>query len=513
MRSNRLTITLLAAAVAVAPAAAVAQPDDGDEVDDAAAAAARADRSATVTVGSSQYLRMGKQVSRVAVADGEVAQVTAFDPDQLLISGLRPGRTTATVWVGGEAKVIAVEVTWPIDEMRAALRKALPTGDGLDVAAAGQAVILTGQVRSAEDVERAEQIVTGIAAGAYDAGTPTVVNAMTIAGAQQVQLEVAFAEVSRSSLREIGFNFWSKDYFAGKGAGYAGGMLSPGTDLNGLSPETGGNPDLGNLNSEDAGFGSDGTPLGGAVPLVSAPLSGAFGFVFSSTLGGFPFSAALSLLSSKGYARTLAEPTLVAMSGKSASFLAGGEFPVPLPQTLGQIGVEYRKFGIQLVFTPTVSGDEITLDLGVTVSDIDPSIGIRLASTQVPGLRERHSQTTVRLVDGQSFVVAGLISDEVRSTVDKVPVLGDLPVLGTLFRSSAYRRQETELLVVVTAHLVQPLDERPLLPGETTTVDPGDLELFLLGRHESLSGGDSRPRAKNKARKEDAPVGALGFKR
>ena len=125
------------------------------------------------------------------------------------------------------------------------------------------------------------------------------------------------------------------------------------------------------------------------------------GFVFSSTLGGFPFSAALSLLSSRGYSRTLAEPTLVAMSGKTASFLAGGEFPIPLPQSLGQVAVEYRKFGIQLSFTPTVSGDDIQLDLGVTVSDIDASLGVRLASTQVPGLRERHSQTTVRLRDGQ----------------------------------------------------------------------------------------------------------------
>jgi pilus assembly protein CpaC len=228
--------------------------------------------------------------------------------------------------------------------------------------------------------------------------------------------------------------------------------------------------------------------------------------VFSSTLGGFPFSAALSLLSNKGYSRTLAEPTLVAMSGKSASFLAGGEFPIPLPQSLGQVAVEYRKFGIQLQFTPTVTGDDIQLDMGVTVSDIDFSLGVRLASTQVPGLRERHSQTAIRLKDGQSFVVAGLLSDQVRSSVDKVPLLGDVPILGMLFKSSSYRRDETELLVVVTAHLVQPLDERPPLPGETATVDPSDLELFLLNRHESLEDGDSR-------RQRRKPAGAVGFAR
>ncbi len=509
MRSKYL---LVAALAAVAPQVALAQP--------AAPEATKAERTVGVTVGSSSYIRMGKAISRVAVGDAQIAQVTAFDPDQLLISGLRPGRTTATVWVGGEAKVVAIDVAWPIDDMRSALRRALPNAEDLEVAHAGRALILSGKVASADDVERAERIVGGIAAGVFDGGEPTIVNALTVAGAQQVQLEVSFAEVSRSSLREIGFNFWSKDRYPSKGTGYAGGLTSPGTGLNGLSPELAGAKDLGNLNHEANGFDPSGAPLGKGVPLVQGPISNAFGFVFSSTLGGFPFSAALSLLSSKGYARTLAEPTLVAMSGKAASFLAGGEFPVPLPQALGQVGVEYRKFGIQLVFTPVVTGEDITLDLGVTVSDIDPTIGIRLASTQVPGLRERHSETTVRLVDGQSFVIAGLIADDVRSTVDKVPLLGDVPILGMLFRSSSYARRETELLVVVTAHLVQPLDEKPVMPGEKTTADPGDLELFLLGTHESLAAdtGEGKPKKAKKTkskgrRSDDEPVGAIGFKR
>ncbi len=501
MRSKVLAALLLAAtpAILLGDRPAAAQKDDDKLVD--------------VAVGSSTYLRMGKGITRVIVGDSEIASVTAFDPDQLLVSGLRPGHTTATVWVGGEARILTIDVAWPLDAMRDALRKALPDAEGLDVDGAGNALILSGQVALAEDVERAEAIVEGIAAGVYDGGSPSIVNAMTLVGAQQVQLEVAFAEVSRTSLREIGMNFWSKNYFKSTGEGYGGGMLSPGNSLAGVSPELGGNPDIGNLNAQDSGFGTDGLPISDTVPLISSPLAGAFGFVFSSTLGGFPFSAALSLMSSKGYARTLAEPTLVAMSGKSASFLAGGEFPVPLPQSLGSVGVEYRKFGIQLSMAPTVSGDDIQLDLGVTVSDVDSSIGVAIEGTQVPGLRERHSQTTIRLADGQSFVVAGLISDEVRSTVDKVPLLGDLPLLGALFKSSAYRRSETELLVVVTAHLVQPLDERPPLPGETTTVDPSDLELFLLNRSESLESGDSEPQPKNRKRRKGTPVGAVGFAR
>ena len=505
MPSNRS----LGAALASSAALLLATPPRLAHAQPADAVVTKADRVLAVTVGSSTYLKMGKQVSRVAVGDAQVAQVTAFDPDQLLISGLRPGRTTATIWVGGEAKIMAIEVGWPVDEMRAALKRALPAGEDLDVQHAGRAIILSGKVTTPEEVERAERIVGGIAAGVFDGGTPSIVNAMTLAGAQQVQLEVSFAEVSRSSLREIGFNFWSKNQYASKDTGYAGGLTAPGSELGNLSPQLTGGNQVGELNHGSTG----------AVPLLQGGVAGAFGFVFSSTLGGFPFSAALSLLSSRGYSRTLAEPSLVAMSGKSARFLAGGEFPVPLPQALGQLGIEYRKFGIQLMFTPTVSGDEITLELGVTASDVDASIGVRIASTQVPGLRERHSETTVRLTNGQSFVIAGLISDEVRSSVAKLPLLGSIPVLGALFRSSSYQRQETELLVVVTAHLVEPLDQRPPLPGENTTVDPDDLDLFLLGRTESIGGENSgpapatKPRKSKKTRRSDDPVGALGFKR
>ena len=163
--------------------------------------------------------------------------------------------------------------------------------------------------------------------------------------------------------------------------------------------------------------------------------------------------------------------------------------------------VEYRKFGVQLEFTPTIVGEDIQLDLAVTSSDVDQTLGIRLAGTNVPGLTERFSQTTVRLRDGQSFVIAGLLSERVRSTVDKVPFLGEVPVLGTLFRSSQYRREESELLVVVTARRVRPLNQKPRLPGGDEVTDPSDLELFFLGTAE--------PTPRNKPR----PVGQVGFKR
>ncbi len=368
MRADR-SVVVIAALLVAAPAAA--QPQEAP---------------IEVAVGSSRHVRLGKEISRMSAGDGDIANVAAFPPDQLLVTGKRPGQTTATVWLGNEVKVLVIEVGYPVAAMRAALRKALPSADNVDVASAGTAVILSGAVDSPEEIERAEAIVKAIGAGASGA-EPTVINAMIVGGSQQVQLEVAFAEVSRTSLRQIGFNFWSKDLSSASGNGYAGGILAPTNGLGEVAPELSGTADVGALNHLPVGFNDMGQPVSPAVPLIAAPLAGTFGFVFSSTLGGFPFSAALSLLSSRGYARTLAEPTLVAMSGKTASFLAGGEFPIPLPQALGQVAVEYRKFGIQLSFTPTVSGDDIQLDLGVTVSDIDPSLGVRLAATQVPGLR------------------------------------------------------------------------------------------------------------------------------
>ncbi len=456
----------------------------------------------SVAVSESEYLRLTSDITRVSTASTDIVDVKPFDPDQLLITGRRPGVTTTTVWTRKGVQSIRVVVTYPETEIRDALRKAIPDGKHLSAQSSGATLVLSGEVPSVEDVAAAERLARGLIAGAIGSGDVPLVNLITVPGNQQVQLEVSFAEVSRSSLREIGFNFWSKKATSK----YAGGLLSPSNGLDGVAPELSTDPDLGALNNGDVNAE--------AVPLVTSPITGTFGFIFSSTLGGFPFSAALSLLSSRGYARTLAEPTLVAMSGKTASFLAGGEFPIPLPQSLGQVAVDYQKYGIQLDFTPTVIGDDIQLDLAMTVSDIDLSVGIKLASTTVPGLTSRHAATTIRLKDGESFVIAGLLSDKVRSNVDKVPWLGDVPILGVLFRSSSYRRDETELLVVVTAHRVAALSERPTLPGEHATTDPSDLELFLLGKYESIDTDDDEPQQhKRKKRRRREPTGAVGFQR
>src|SRR5262249_11739530 len=279
---------------------------------------------------------------------------------------------------------------------------------------------------------------------------------------QQVQLEVSFAEVSRSALRQMGLNFWHR----GTDPTHLSSIFAPTTQPSTVTGGGASNPAVG-------GELPPLTPCGTQViiPAVQAAFSPLYALGNDTD---FPFAAALPVLSNNGYARSLAEPTLVALSGHEANFLAGGEFPLPLPQALGQVVIEFKKFGIQLNFVPTVVRDTIQLKLAATVSDLDFSLGIKLASVTVPGLTDRHSATTVRLPDRQSFAIAGLLSDKVRSNVDKVPGLGDLPVLGALFRSTSYRREETELLVVVTARLVRPQNERPALPGEGVQADPSD---------------------------------------
>jgi pilus assembly protein CpaC len=234
----------------------------------------------------------------------------------------------------------------------------------------------------------------------------------------------------------------------------------------------------------------------------------------------------VSLLEQNQLAKTLAEPTLVAMTGQEARFLAGGEFPIPLSTGLGGLSVLFKKFGIQLKFLPTVLSDGvINLHLETEVSEIDPSLGVSLGGFVVPGLTSRQSETTVRLRDGQSFAVAGLLSDRVRSTVGKVPLLGEIPILGALFRSTSYRRDESELLVVVTARLVRPVSahDAPFMPGSGETNDPDDFELFLLGRTTGSSNanpprGQAIPVKGNSERAAaggpaGGPAGDIGFMR
>jgi pilus assembly protein CpaC len=249
-----------------------------------------------------------------------------------------------------------------------------------------------------------------------------------------------------------------------------------------------------------------GTGGAGQPPVFpTQPFNGSFQLFYGATRP-FPLNATLSLLEENGLAKVLAEPTLVTLAGQEAKFLAGGEIPIPLSSTLGALTVQWKKFGIQLGFTPTVlDAGTINLKVASEVSELDPKNGIQTGGLIIPGLTSRQAEATVRLGDGQSFAIAGLLSDKVRSAIDKVPFLGSIPILGALFRSSEYQREETELLVVITAHLVKPVapHEVPPLPTDFEGNEPGAFSFFLLGQDTAGSpeGGAARGR----------PAGAGGF--
>jgi len=286
------------------------------------------------------------------------------------------------------------------------------------------------------------------------------------------------------------------------GGRFLGGMTTPG-----LSPD---------------GFTSVPGTGGAGLPPVQSAIGTGFSIFFSG-LPTFPFSAILNVLEQSGLAKMLAEPTLVALSGQEAKFLVGGEFPVPIASSLGAISVLWKKFGIILNFTPSVIADgALHLKLAAEVSDVDPTRSVTVGGTSIPGLTSRQSETTVRLADGQSFAIAGLLSDKIQSTISKIPLLGDLPILGALFRSVNYQRNETELLVVVTAHLAKPVapHDAPHLPTDNELNDPNDVQLFLFGSvgggtPDNDSGGTMNRAAVSPslrtARRDRGPSGELGF--
>ena len=423
--------------------------------------------------GQTRLLHTSSKVVRVSVADPNVADVQVVTPQQILVTAKAVGYTHLIVWGANEEPlVMAVSCSRNLDELRAQFKELFP-GENIHVSAISDLVVLSGTVSDLRLPARAAEVAA--------LHSERLANLIQVTGDQQVQLDVRFAEVSRGGLRKSGVNFLWRDSQRGHVAGISTSSNPPGQYLRGIP-----------------GTGTDAP----APPSVPGPDAGdAFNLFFSTGLSSFPFSAILSILAEEGLAKTLAEPTLVALSGQEAQFHAGGEVPILSGQGLGSVSVDYKKFGVQLKFTPTVLSDRnMSLKLGIEVSELDASAGVVVSGFLVPGFRTRSSDTTVRLRDGQSFAIAGLLSDATRSSVSKVPGLGDLPILGALFRSTAYQRDETELLMVVTAHLVRPLqpDDVPPLPGEDEFNDPNDFELFLFGKLEPdhIEDADKRRREK-----------------
>ena len=405
-----------------------------------------------VSINRAVVVEAEEPFAELSIANPGIADISTLSDRTIYVLGRAPGRTTLTL-LGPEGNLIAnveVAVTPDVAEFKERLQQILP-GEGIEVRTANDGIVLSGVVSSIARLDRALDLAERYAPG-------RVSNLMSVGGTQQVQLKVRFLEMQRS---------------VSKGLDGGVSILTPGGDtivggsggltVSGTTDPTTGLPfitDVFNLGAEAVGAG-----------------------IFGFDVGDVGVNVLLEALESKALIRTLAEPNLVALSGQEASFLAGGEYPVPVVDDDGGVSVEFRPFGIQLTFTPrVVDRDVINLELSAAVSALDPNVSVTASGIDIQAFSKRETRTTVEMRDGESFAVSGLLQDDFEDANSQVPWLGDLPVLGALFRSTSYQREQSELVVIITPHLVSPVRGDALALPTDRVQPPTEAELFLLGR-------------------------------
>lgn len=405
----------------------------------------------TLEVGAGRLVRLREPAASVFAADPQVAEVRPASPDTLFVFGIGPGRTTIAAAAASGAPIAEFQVTvrtpgFATGELRGQLRRLLPDAR-LSVEMLPGAVLLTGEVASPIEAEQAVAIAKG-----YAGEGNSVVNRISVRGAVQVNLRVRVAEMSREVTRELGFN-WS---ILGQVGRFAFGLLT-------------GRGALGAI-----GFPFPG--IGGATPpdRIAGGYSG----------GGWDVNGVIDALARDNLITVLAEPNLTALSGEVASFLAGGEFPIPVAQRDNQITIEFKQFGVSLAFVPTVlSGERISLRVRPEVSELSESGAIMVNNLRIPALTVRRAETTVELGSGQSFAIAGLFQDATRLGGQGMPGLSEVPVLGALFRSDRFRRNESELVIIITPYLVRPVSQANALVLPTAGYrPPSEIERILYFR-------------------------------
>ena len=392
-----------------------------------------------VPVNKSQFLKIHKPFGEISVGNPEIADVVALSEQSLYVLGKEIGSTNLSISDadGNVMSVIDISVTYDIEGLKAKMHELAPD-DVIEVRPAGDSIVLGGRVATADRLRQLALVAEQYAPG-------KVTNMLSIAGSQQVLLKVRFAEVQRSVLKDIGFS----NALTVSASDSLGSVVTG----DGINPET---------------FGS------GLLNIVK---------------GDFTLLSIIDLLEEKGMVRTLAEPNIIALSGDNATFLAGGEFPIPVAQDSDSDGrtltVEFKEFGVGLSFTPTVlSGDTINLELQTEVSSIDPTVSVSTDDLIIPGLKVRRAGTTVEMRDGQSFAIAGLIQDDFEDTIRAIPGINNVPILGALARSTDFLRRQTELVIIVKAHLVRPTTEDALAVPTDRSLPPSEFDLFMLGNIE-----------------------------
>jgi pilus assembly protein CpaC len=409
-----------------------------------------------VGLGESVIQQEARPVSRVLISDPAVAELRLLEEGQYQVRGLAVGSTDLWVWYRDDVahpRKYAVVVSADLADIERRVQATVQSGPSPSIYAVRDRIVVEGEVPDVETLERVVRL-----ARIYD---PEFVNLLTVRGDHQVQLKVVFAEVNRTGLRELGLNVFLQP------PGMLGSMVGPGEVQSASSARFLTQNAAPNIN-------------GG---IVGAPMAGAFNLVGMLT-GAFDAAALLSVLEQQNVARTLAEPTVSALSGQQAKMVVGGEVPIPVAQQNEQISVEWKEYGVKVVFVPTVLGGEaIDVRTYVEVSDLDPNNALVSAGLEIPAISKRQGESHLRLRSGDTFALAGMLSERTTAMRAAVPILGDIPLVGALFRYVKHDRAETELVIFVTPELIRPLGpgEVPPPPGATENYNPNDFALFLLG--------------------------------
>jgi pilus assembly protein CpaC len=427
--------------------------------------------------GTGRLISLAAPATSVFAADPHVAEVRAASPTTLFVLGIAPGRTTIAAIGDTGAPIVQYDVTvmpssFAAAQASAAIAKVLP-GRNIRVTAEPNSLVITGTLRTASEANDAVRTARGFLSNGQN-----VESRLIVLGAQQVNIRVRIAEVDRNVMRQLGVN-WAAFGNIGTLAKFAPfpalvGALNGGSATSIIAPQANPYP-----------------TLAGGPPVANNPLS----------LGG-NINAVIDALAQDQLVHVLAEPNLTAISGETASFLVGGEFPIPVAQQNNQVTIEFKQYGVSLAFVPTVEADDrITMKVRPEVSALTSVGAVQLSvgnsSIQVPALTVRRAETTVELASGQSFAIAGLLQDNNTLTGNALPGIGELPVLGALFRSDAFQRNQTELMIVVTPYLVRGVDDpaRIKLPTDNWQ-PPSDLERLLLLR-QSARGGQPQSSAQH----------------
>ncbi len=449
----------------------------------------------SVAVGRGKLITLPAPIEDIFIAEDKIADVQVRSPRQLYIFGKSGGQTSfyATSRSGKVVYSAEVSVGAEISSIDQMLGLAMPDAR-ISVSTTNNFVLLTGTIADPDDAEEAENLVQ-----AYVGNDTRVVSRLKTATPMQVNLKVRFAEVSRSLAKNINGNVLTRDNTGGFLFGVARGRnFGSITDF-----DTTGFPTLDASNLFGLPAGSISLPFNTATGQFVTQGGTAFNFnqatgldtiTAAGRLFGLDIATALDVSERVGLATTLASPNLTTISGETATFLAGGRFPIPVSTGLGDVSVTYQDFGVSLSYTPTVlSNGRISIRVKPSVSEISSNGAVRINGFEIPAISTREAETTVELGSGESFMIAGLMQNTYNSAIDKTPGLADVPVLGNLFKSDGYRKNETELMIVVTPYLVKPVNDSDIVLPTDGFKQANDFERVIMNRHSSTGEGD-RPK-------------------